>query len=392
MSRGWLQLFGIAMSATASTAAADTFILKDGSFVDGSVTLQTSRTVHVDTRYGVRTLLRSDIERVIADAESLSSARFSQLPQAVRIVLNAEADYDLGRYERARDRLKALSPEELSSSARLRYDWLVIEIQERLGHWQQVRTMLERQTAGGNPGAQIRAQAHLDILNANENYDLRYVGEKHARNFIQSASLMSLAKHPGSLRDREIMRIALEEYCEQLLVEDDLSVKRFAEKLDVQAIYDAVKNTPHTGHIAKHLPYMNDLQRAETTLAKTQAILGDYGSAFEMDLVRTELHHLLPVMQELFRDAIELSPERLTPSFDRRTGELTKDGQMQWRKRCDEFLEAADPFARLVDYMTERVNHYPRALRDLRNMLMDNQRRGDAMIKAVKKARSRTRV
>ena len=380
------------MAVMATAAVADTFILKDGSFVDGTVTLQTSRTVHVHTRFGVRTLRRSDIERVIAIVESLSSARFSQLPQAVRIVLNAEADYDLGRYERARDRLKALSLEELSAPARMRYDWLVIEIQERLGNWQQVRKSLERQVAGRNPGARIRAQAHLDILNANDNYDLRYVGEKHARNFIQDPSLMSLARHPGSLRDREIMRVALEEYCEQLLVEDELSVKRFAEKLDVQAIYDAVKSTPRAGNIAKYLPYMNDLQRAEATLAKTQAILGDYGSAFEMDLVRTELHHLLPVMRELFSDAIELSPERLTPSFDRRTGELSKDGQTQWRNRCDEFLEAANPFARLVDYMTERVNHYPRALRDLRNMLMDFQRRGDAMIKAVKKARSRTRV
>ena len=243
-----------------------------------------------------------------------------------------------------------------------------------------------------NPRARIRAQAHLDIIKANPNYDLRYVGQKHARSFIHDASVITLARHAGSLRDREIMRIALEEYCEQLLVEDDLSVKRFAEKLDVQVIYDTVKSTPGAGNIAKYLPYKDHLQRAEASLAKAQAILDDYGNAFEMDLVRTELHHLLPVMKELFRDAIELSPERLTPSFDRRTGELSKDGQTQWRKRCDEFLEAAIPFARLVDYMTDRVDHYPRALRDLRNLLMDYQSRGDAMIKAVKRARNRTRV
>jgi hypothetical protein len=71
---------------------------------------------------------------------------------------------------------------------------------------------------------------------------------------------------------------------------------------------------------------------------------------------------------------------------------LTKDGREQWRQRCDDFLTAAQPLTTLLDYMVDRVNRFPHGLRDLRKTLLDYEVRVDEMIKAVKKARTRTHV
>lgn len=380
---------------TAHLLSADTIILKDGSFVEGEITLETSRIIHVNTRFGIRSYSRNDIDRVVKSVDAFDAQavnRFAQLPAPVRAVLNAEAEYKLGRFDHALARLERLQAERLSPAIQARADWLVIEINERLGRWTKAEDLLEKKRRTGTPQEKIRAKAHTDILKTNPVRDLRYVGEKHVRNFLRDSFTLSLARRPGSLKDHGIMRLALEEYCEQLLVEDELSVKGFADKLDPNATYEACLDLPQIGDVARHLPYIEDLKRAEATLAKARAILGDYGSAFEMDLVRTELRHLLPVMEQLFKDAVELSPESFSPPFDRTSGRLTKKGRQQWRDRCDAFLVAARPFARLVEYMIERVEYFPRGLRDLRKLLLNYQRRTDAIIKAVLKARSRTHV
>jgi hypothetical protein len=111
-----------------------------------------------------------------------------------------------------------------------------------------------------------------------------------------------------------------------------------------------------------------------------------------MDLVRTELHHLLPVFVRMFSEAVRLSPEMLAPAFDSRTGRLTKEGRELWRDRCDDFLDAAEPIAQLLAYMVDRVDHYPWAFRNLRKALVDYQERLEQMVKDVRKARSRTHV
>lgn len=395
MTRGCPTMVVLSFVLTAHLLSADTIILKDGSFVEGEITLETSRIIHVNTRFGIRNYSRSEIDRIVASVDALDPQavnRFAQLPPPVRAVLNAEAEYNLGKYDQALVRLQHLQAENLSPAIQTRADWLVIEINERLGRWTSAMDLLEKKQKTGTPQEKTRAKAHLSILKANPDHDLRYVGEKHARNFLRDAFTLSLARRPGSLKDHEIMRLALEEYCEQLLVEHQWSVTGFADRLDPNATYEACQRLPRVGDVARHLPYIQDLKRAEATLAKARAILGDYGSAFEMDLVRTELRHLLPVMEQLFKDAVELSPENFSPPFHRTSGRLTKKGRQQWRDRCDAFLVAARPFARLIEYMIDRVEHFPRGLRDLRELLLDYRRRTDAMIKAVQKARGRTHV
>jgi len=385
-----------------ATVSAETIILKDGTFVEGEITLRTSKTIQVETRFGLRTYNLKDVDEIIetvGDLDSSAVTRFSELPPVVRAVLNAQVEYklaaddhDVALYGRALAQLGPFRDYDDSRAIRLRIDWLLIELNERLGQWGKVRRLLEEKRDHGTPAEGIRANAHLALFDANPRYDLRYVGDKHARNFIHDGAMRNRAREPNALQYHDIMQLALQETCEQLLVEDELSVKVFADKLDVDATHEAFKELPHAAEISRYLPYMEDLARAESTLAKAQAILGDYGEAFELDLVRTELHHLMQVIIRLFREAAEKSPETFTPSYDSRTGRLTAGGRREWRERCDGFLNAADPLTKLLDYMVDRVDHYPQGLRDLRETLLDYQVRVKEMVKAVKKARSRTHV
>ncbi len=392
MFRARLLLAGLIL---ASAARADTIILKDGSFVEGKVIRELQYTIHVSTRFGERTYRRENIEEIIESVDSLDSDtvnKFADLPAPIKAVLNAQAEYELKQYERARARLEPFHDHTESKAIRIRIDWLIIEINERLGQWEVARQLLEEKTESGTPQEKIRASAHLAIFDANPDYNLRYVGEKHARNFIKDEQVQQEARQLGALKDHQVMRIALEETCEQLLVEDRMSVKAFADKLDPEITYNACQKLPATGDVSKYLPYIDDLKHAEAALAKAQAILGDYGTAFELDLIRTELNHLLAVRDRLLDEVAQSSPENFNPSFESRTGRLTKDGRRQWRERCEDFLDKAKPVTRLLDYMLDRVDHYPQALRDLRKDLLETNERYKQMIKAVKKAKGRTHV
>ena len=385
----------VAALAWVASAAAETFILKNGAFVEGEVTLQTSTTIRVKTRFGERSFSKKEIDQIIesvdhSDPDAVN--KFAELPPAHKAVLNAQADYDLQQYERALSRLEPLRDYQENKAIRIKVDWLVLEINERLGRWDVAKKMLEDKKEHGTPPEKIRAKAHLDILEVNPDYDLRFVGKKHARNFIHDEETRNRAKEPQALRDATIMRLALEEYCEQLLVEDKLSVKAFADKLKFDVTFDAIKKAAGSGELTGSLPYLKDLKAAEDALFKAQAILGDYGSAFELDLLRTELNHLILVAARLEQELGRVSPETLNPAFDPRSGQLTPDGRRQWQQRCDEFLNAAKPLTRLREYMLKRTERYPQELRDLRESLINDGEQLAQTVKAVKKARDRTDV
>lgn len=377
----------------AAAGKAETVILKDGTFIEGDITLETSRSIRVETRFGTRTFLKKDVDQILQSVGTFEANRegdFNELPAPVKAVLNAQADYKLGHYERALSRLEPYRDYQENRALRIQVDWLIIEINERLGRWETVKQLLEDKEQQGTPREQIRAKAHLDLFEANPDYDLRYVGEKHARNFIGDEQLRDRAKQPGALKDAEIMRIALEEYCKQLLIEDKLSVKHFADRLDVDETYETIKDLPPAARLSDRLPYMDDLKKAEASLYKAQSVLGDYGVAFETDLVRTELTHLLTVGGRLYNDAVQTSPENFEPASDPRTGLLTPAGRTEWRRRCDEFLERVRPLDRLIDYMIDKAQRYPRGLRSLNEGLSDFRERLDQTVKAVKRARGRT--
>ena len=376
-------------------ARAETLILKDGTIVEGKIKLQTSTSVRVDTRLGLRTFSRKEIDQIVEsddDSSSESAKSFAELPPATKAVLNAEAEYDLGQYEKALDRLHPFKDYSENKAVRMRIDWLTIEIMERLGKWDEAKKLLKDKLTVGTPSEKIRAKAHLDIFEVNPEYDLRYVGKKNARNFLFDEKLRNKAKEPGALRDQQLMRLALEEYCEQLLVEDKLSVKGFADKLDAKQTLEAIKKAPGSGDIGAHLPYGAELKKAEGSLSKAQAILGDYSSAFELDLVRAEINHLLNMLIQLATEAFSQSPEAFTPAFEPTTGQLTAEGRRQWQERCDRFLDASKPLVRLLDYMEAKTERFPDTLRDLHTIVHNLNERVKENIRSVKKARDRTRV
>ena len=384
-----------AMNGLGSDVRAETIILKDGAFIEGKIKLKTKTTVRVDTRFGVRSFNLKDVDQIldsVDDSSSASQKTFAELPPATRAALNAQAEYDLGKYEKALARIEPFKDYTENKAVRMRLDWLTIEINERLGRWDVAKKLLKEKLEGGTAAEKTRAKAHLDLFEVNPDYDLRFVGKKNARNFLFDEGLRNRAKAPGSLRDPEIMRLALEEYCEQLLVEDKQSVKSFAEKLDAKKTMEAIKNAPGTGDLAAHLPYTDDLKKAEAALMKAQAVLGNYSSAFELDLARTEVHHLFDILDTLLTEGRRLSPETYTPPFDRATGSLTAEGRRQWQQRSDQFLESMKPVSRLLDYLDAKTERYPESLRDFRKLIVQFNDRVKENIRVVKKARERTHV
>jgi len=378
-----------------SSARAEIVILKDGTFIEGSIKLTTKTNIRMDTRFGMRTFKVADIDRIVEsinDSSSASQKTFADLPAATRAILNAQAEYDLGQYEKALSRIEPFKDKSENKAVRMGMDWLTIDIQERLGRWDEAKKMLKDKLESGTAAEKTRAKAHLDIFEVNPQYDLRYVGEKHARNFLFEEDLRNKAKEPGALRDAKIMRAALEEYCEQLLVENKQGVLAFAEKLDSKTTLEAIKKAPGSGDLSLHLPYNEQLNKAEAALMKSQAVLGDYSSAFELDLARTEIDHLFDVFFTLLGEAVRFSPEGFIPPSDRGSGNLTADGRRQWQQRCDQFLDAMKPVSRLLDYLDARTELYPEALRDFRKLIVEVNARIKENIRAVKQARDRTRV
>jgi len=379
----------------AESSFAETVVLKDGSFVEGKIILQSSTTLRLKTKFGARTFAKKDVDKILDSMDYASAGdpmHFAELPAVNKAVLNAEADYELKNYERALSRIEPLRDYKENPVLRMKIDWLIIEINERLGHWDVAKKLLKDKQEHGRPTEKIRAKAHLDIFEVNPDYDLRFVGKKNARNFIYNDDLRNKAKEAGSLNDADIMQLALEEYCEQLLVEDKQSVKAFADKLDVKATYDALKKSTAAGDLTRTLPYMKDLKAAEASILKAQSVLSDYGTAFELDLVRTELNHLDAVTRLLEKDIDQVDPETFTPASDPVSGALTGDGRRQWQQRCDDFLAAIKPLIRILEYTNARTEPYPRDLRDIREQSVILLERANQYVKSVKKARERTRV
>lgn len=385
----WLVGAALALS---SQAGAETIILKNGTFVEGKIIRTTSTSVRVETRFGPRSYNKRDIDQILeggADSADGANSRFSELPPVVQAVLNAETDYRLGEYDSAFKRLEALGDYSENAAIRSRIDWLKIDIHMRQSKWETAKEAVKEKKEKGSPQEKIRAKAYLDILEVNPEYDLRYVGKKHARNFIRNEELRNRAREANSLKYDDIMRAALEEYCEQVLVEEKQSVKSFEKKLVPRDTYEACKKITPSGDVDKQLPYFTHLQASEAALAKARAILGEYGSAFELDLVRAELTHLLPIFERLLDELLNASPALMEPALDPQTGRLTAESREQWRQRSDAFLNQAKPVSRLIDYMAGKSEPYPNELRDVRRFVLDLDERLKQMINETKRNRDR---
>ena len=378
-------------------AAADTIILKDGTFIDGTILLETSKSVRVESVYGVRSYKRSDIDRIIetvdyADPESVN--RFEQMPAALRAALNATADYKLANYDRALERLQPFLEAADNPAVKNTIDWLVIEINERLGHWETAKRLLEDKKKDGNPREKLRAKAHLDILGWNPDYDLRYIGRKHARQFliIADEELRNRAREPNSLMHPEIMNAALREYCEQLLQKEEFSVPALEGSFRPRRTYEACLKLPPAGDIERFLPYADRLKRAEQSISKAQAVLPGYGSIYEVQIMRVETSHLRQIWRRLINETLQVIPRLLAPAFNPETGRLTRDGREQLVEQCDEFIMRANKVLRVIEYIQEKTLRYPRKFDTFIERHETTTEYLDNLIKWAKRLKRKTHV
>lgn len=389
--------------ATAQAVLGATILLKDGTFVEGKILVQTSKTIRVATRWGERTYQRRDIDKIIDVSDAIDGEavnKLADLPPVYADVLNAAADYDLGHYDRAAERIKPHLEYSDSKALRMRIDWLQIDLEERMGHWDEAKKLLEDKKKEGTPEEQTRAKAHLDILETNtfkdhpsDNYSLRFVGEVHARNFIRDDELRNRAKEPDALRDDQIFRLAMEEYCKQKLTNEKYSVEAFRGKLRQysRATYEACRGLK-PGSVDKQMPYFDDMKKVEQSLREVRAILDAYGEIYELDLVRVETDHLIEVLQQLLQDLAARSPERAAVAFDQVTGRLTREGKEQWTQLCDDFLAELRIVQRICSYMQEKVEPYPQELNTINAIVKDANELMEEMEKAARKARTRSHV
>jgi hypothetical protein len=377
------------------TAVGATVILKNGSFVEGTIVLKLDTTLRMETRFGTRVYKLRDVEQIIqSDGESgvADAKKFDELPLAVRAMLNAETDYRLGAYESALSRLEPFKDYSENPVIRSRIDWLMIEANERLARWDVARELLTAKKEKGTPRDQERAKAHFSIFEDNPQYDLRTIGKKQARVFLNDEKLIFRGKDPNSLKDESVMRAALEEYCQQLLIDNTDSVRAFKKSLSSRDIYDACKKLPPAGDVDRHMPYFKALEAAETAILKVESILGDYADAFKVDLIREELTELGRVYNRLEDEVLAVSPAGFVPPFDPLTGRLTAQGGEEWRRRTDLFLAQVKPVVRLLDYMKDKTELFPNELRDLSKALTGTNERMQQMITVTKKNRGREHV
>jgi hypothetical protein len=378
-------------AVVAGPAMGVTVIMKDGNFIEGEIVLETSKSIRLKTVFSTRTYLRKDIEQIVETVSQEGSKnvnKFDELAEPIRAALNAAADAKLGNYQQVLDRLKPFADYKESPAVRIQMDWLIIDAHERLAEWETAKKLLEEKKASGTPNEKRRAKAHLDIFEWNPDYDLRYINKTHMRQFLPPR-LQDRARERDSLADADIWWRAIQEYCEQLLWNERKSIKAFQDSLDPRRTYEACRKLPPAGEIDKHLPYIKELKQAEASILEAQAILPGYAEAYEQDLIRAEVGHLLDILFQMFDDALGRSPELLQIQLDPNTGRLTPAGREAWQAQCDAFLRECRPLMQVSEYMLDKLDRFPDGMRDMIEFIGTLKGRFEDMMKIVQKRRDR---
>lgn len=392
---GWMAC--LAWVGATSMASGATLLLKDGTIVEGEIVAETSTTIRVRTPFDTRLLNRKDVDKIFredSEAGSTPSSGFEELPEKIQALLNARADYKLSHYKQVIDRVDPFSQKETNPVLKSEYLWLLIESQERFAKWDDVKKMCEERLANGTPQDKIRAQAHLDILKANADweYSLRLVkapgSEKPewARNFLPPP-MRSAAQDPNALADVQMMRKALDEYCSQMVRNEKTGAATLRDRLDPRKTLEAIKKFPpglRSADVLERLPYYEDLKKAETTIFKAQSVEPGYADAFVLDLVRAEGDHLLRVMEPLFNEAVSTSPYNLNLPKT-----LDAASRQQWRDACDRWLASTEPLETVGEYFLNKVSAYPKEQRMVYEIIKDLCERLKEMRESVRRQRNR---
>ena len=385
----------LANASRAHAGSVVTIVLKDGTVIDGEIVLRTKTMLRLRTVHGERKYRLKNIEQIItpdSDPTSLG-AGFDQLPSEVQQILDSRALYSLGQLGPVIERLTPLVNPRGNRTNQMLIRWLLIEAHQRLGHFAEARKHLDFAAEHGEPKDKMRADAHLQIFADNPDYDLRLIGSKRARFFLDDEMLVA-GKKPGALAAASMMRAALEEYCDQILLSEKASVQAFARTLN-QSLADtlrALDDPDRTGKATRALPYLDDLKDVENSLYRVQAVLPGYADAYELNMVRTETELMLEVIEQLFQRALAANPENTTPAFDRATGRLTTAGREQWRELCEDFRTQTEPTVQLTEYLLEKVQRYPAALRNLHKIYEERLGRLKQMRQLASKRKERSHV
>lgn len=368
-SRLLLLLCAAAIAWASGASRADTVVLTDGTIVEGKIVRETNKYVKIETASGARSISRKKIDRIVRESmegTALQDIRmtrdFGELKDISRVLKNAQALYDLERFDEIPDRVKGFIGKGTKLDD-LRIRWMLIETYERQGKWDEVETMLKQTLEDGGEEDKIRAKAHLDIFEQNPNHTLRKIGDRRATEFL-SREMRNRGKNAGALQSRDLMEAALIEYTEQILTHEKVSTRAFEEDLDVTETLAAIQEAMEKGsrNIVRELPYLDELQKVEGSLYRAGAVLPGYTDGYKIELVRVEAEHLYEVIMPLLNIVSEADPERMGVSADE-NGRLTKEGREQWRAACERFLEVSAPVVQLVEYMLRRVRQYPVEMR-----------------------------
>ncbi len=382
-------------TSEASAGTVVTVVLKDGTVIDGEIVLKTKTVLRLLTVHGVRKYRMNKIDQIItpgSDPTELEGG-FGELPDEAQQILDARALYALGHWGPVIERLTPLVNPRGNLSNQMLIRWLLIEANERQGNFAAANEHLEFAAEHGEPKDRMRAEAHQQIFQDNPEYDLRRIGSRMARFFLDHEMLIA-AKEPGVLADAKMMRLALEEYCDQILHSEQASVQAFARSLN-QLRADtlrALDDPDRKGKAVNALRYIEELRDVESSLYRVQAILFHYADAHEINLVRTEAELMLDVIEQLFQRALAANPENTTPAFDQGTGRLTANGREEWRALCEDFLDQTKATVDLTEYFLEKVGRYPDDLRRLNRIYGERLDRLMQMRQLAHKRKERSRV
>lgn len=366
----------LAFCLATTVLAQDKVVLRNGREIEGKILKEDQRKIVIMTAAGKKVYSLTRVREVIrAEREESGRGRveeFFSLSPLARQLRNARAEYMLGRYRSVADRLTPVIEEESKDDPRTEARWLLIESHQRLAQFDQAEKLLKQIKKEGDKANRLRAQAHLDIFEQNPGYKLERVNNKLARKFLlpRHRELYLKGKEPNALADKVLMRKALEEYANQIMDNEKVSLSAFEESLDMEDTLEALREMPTAGRLEKYLPYHEDLRRVEESLARAQAILPGYADGYILDLVRTEADHLYQAVEILFNEVFQNYPENESYQSEA-NGKLTKEGRERWRENCEEFLEQSKPLTLVADYLVKKVGRYPRKLRRLDKALGD---------------------
>lgn len=358
-------LLAVAMMGT-GVALGDMVKLNDGRVFEGQITRESDKYVKMDTRYGSKTFRRHEIEELVKESSEGSALDaiqrtddFAKLSDLARELKNAEALYDLGQFDDIPERVTPL----IGKGAKvddMRIRWLLIETYERQAKWDDVQALLDQTLQDGREPDKIRAKAHKDIFDQNAGYTLRKIGDTRTEDFL-SREDRDRGRKINSIQNADLMRAALLEYINQLLVSDEVNLYELQDSLDVEESLRLVMEQIEMGSrsVLKALPYRSQVEHIEKVLYKVNAILPGYARGYELELARTEAEHLQDVMFAVLARALEIDPDRGTYATEGESNRLTKEAREQWRDACDRYLTYSKPLVEIAEYVLEKIRPHP---------------------------------